>query len=182
MNDLLKCTFDNEALEYDFTTKFLIMDYDIIMECIIKKIPYKPDAIFSILDLGCGTGNLLKKIRKRFPKAKIYALDFSEDMINIAKKKKIDSINYITADMLKLRDTRLPYFDIIVSSFVFHNFSSIKEHEEVISMVNNHLNVGGKFILGDLIEFEDGFRAKETQNMLISLMRNNNLCCGQAFL
>lgn len=175
MNDLLKCTFDNEALEYDFTTKFLIMDYDIIMECIIKKIPYKPDAIFSILDLGCGTGNLLKKIRKRFPKAKIYALDFSEDMINIAKKKKIDSINYITADMLKLRDTRLPYFDIIVSSFVFHNFSSIKEHEEVISMVNNHLNVGGKFILGDLIEFEDGFRAKETQNMLISLMRNNNL-------
>lgn len=175
MNNLLKTTFNNEAVEYDSTTNFLIMDYEVVMNRIIEKIPYKSNSVFSILDLGCGTGNLLRKIRAKFSKAKIYALDFSEDMIKVAQKKEINGINYILADMLELGENRLPYFDIIVSSFVFHNFSSIKDHERAIMLANEHLNVGGIFILGDLIESENEFGKREMRNMLISLMRKNNL-------
>ena len=32
MNDLLKLTFNNEAIEYDSTNKFLIMDYEVIID------------------------------------------------------------------------------------------------------------------------------------------------------
>ena len=36
-----------------------------------------------VLDLGCGTGNFLKKLEKRFEK--LVGIDISKDMIEVAK-------------------------------------------------------------------------------------------------
>ena len=50
-----------------------------------------------ILDLGCGSGRYLMKLKD----AKMYLVDFSEEMINLAKQKKIDA-EFFVADMTKL--------------------------------------------------------------------------------
>ncbi|MFA4953321.1 MAG: class I SAM-dependent methyltransferase [Candidatus Pacearchaeota archaeon] len=71
-----------------------------------------------ILDLGSGSGRYLTKIIK----GKMYLVDFSEKMINLAKskakKEKIDA-EFVVADM-----TKLPFednfFDYAIASSSFH--------------------------------------------------------------
>lgn len=45
------------------------------------------DTPFEVLDLPCGTGDMLKLIRNDFPEGKLSALDLSQDMIEEARKK-----------------------------------------------------------------------------------------------
>lgn len=175
MDDLLKNTFDNEASYYDETTQYLLLDYEFILDQVVDKIGFSKYEYFRVLDLGCGTGNLIQKIRNKYPNATIYALDFSKEMIQIAQSKNIRDIHYIVANMFDINDINIPYLDIAVSSFVFHNFQSIDEHRNIFSLINEHLAVGGRLILADLIELGDCFQKKETQKALVDLMRNNNL-------
>ncbi len=175
MNELLKNTFDNEAEQYDETTQYLLLDYNFILEQVVKKIDFSNDEQFYILDLGCGTGNLIKKIRKNYPKAIIYALDFSDEMLEQAQRKGIIDVKYINGNMFKLNDISLPYFDVVVSSFVFHNFHNKEEYVSVFNMVNEHLAINGKFIIADLIELEDPFQKKDIKRRLIKLMRQHGL-------
>lgn len=52
-----------------------------------------------ILEIGCGTGNYTKLLRKRFPGTKIKALDISPAMVEIAKKKLgEEQLAFIVAD------------------------------------------------------------------------------------
>lgn len=175
MDNLLKSTFDNEATLYDKTTQYLLLDYDFILDQIVQKIEFARNDRFKILDLGCGTGNLIRKIRECYPYATIFALDFSKDMIAIAQNKNISDINYIIANMFELENMELPYFDIIVSSFVFHNFHKIDEYVNIFALVYGRLAVGGKLIIADLIELEDNFQKKNVQKKLVNLMREHNL-------
>lgn len=175
MDDLLKNTFDNEASYYDETTQYLLLDYDFMLDQAIKKIGFSKYEHFKVLDLGCGTGNLIKKIRDNYPYATIFALDFSEEMVQIAQSKNIRDIHYIIANMFEIDKNDLPYFDVVISSFVFHNFRSIDEYRNIFTLINEHLAVGGRLIIADLIELGDCFQKKETQKALVDLMRNHNL-------
>ena len=175
MNELLANTFNNEADIYDETTQYLLLNYDDILNRAIQKIDYSKNSNFSILDLGCGTGNLIKKIRENYPKAKIYALDFSNAMIDVSKKKNIPNIKYICADMFDLEHEHLPYFDIIITSFVFHNFKSIEEHDRIIKKIYNHLSINGKVIIADLVNLVEPRKKRKYQECLVNTMRDYGL-------
>jgi len=86
-DDILKSAFSNEAAIYDETTHYLLLDYDLLLNETIKKIGYPSDAEFKILDLGCGTGNLVRLIREKYCNADVYALDFSDTMFVYCKIK-----------------------------------------------------------------------------------------------
>ena len=167
--------FNSEAIIYDKTSRFLLLDYDVILNQIVKHIPFKSSDEFSVLDVGCGTGNLLGLLRDHFPNAVIYALDSSIDMLEVAKKKKIDGINYVLGNLFDVENLPLPYFDVIVSSFVFHNFHSAKEHEKAMTSLYNMLSVNGRLIVADLIDLNNTQWATEKQKKLISLMRKHGL-------
>lgn len=178
MESLLKMTFDNEAESYDISTQYLLLNYEYTLEQVASTIPFNKKERFYILDLGCGTGNLIQIIRKQFPNAVIFALDFSEDMIKVAKNKKIDDIHYIIQNMFEINgitSDQLPYFDVIVSSFVFHNFVCLDEHKKILSIINKLLTVNGIFILADLIDFEDQFKKNKIRERLVDSMRMHNL-------
>lgn len=175
MNELLANTFNNEAGIYDETTQYLLLNYDDILNRAIQKIDYSKNSNFSILDLGCGTGNLIKKIRENYPKAKIYALDFSNAMIDVSKEKNIPNIKYICADMFDLEHEHLPYFDIIITSFVFHNFKSIEEHDRIIKKIYNHLSINGKVIIADLVNLVEPRKKRKYQECLVNTMRDYGL-------
>lgn len=40
----------------------------------------------SILDAGCGTGQIAKRLKEHYPKSKIHALDLSSEMLAVAKR------------------------------------------------------------------------------------------------
>lgn len=52
-----------------------------------------------ILELGCGTGNYTRLLRKKFPQAKIRAIDISSEMIKVAQEKMNQKdIDFVAAD------------------------------------------------------------------------------------
>jgi len=72
----------------------------------------------NILELGCGTGNYTSLLRERFAGAKLKALDFSPDMIKIARQKLKDkNVELIVADAESF-SLRGP-FDCITSNACF---------------------------------------------------------------
>lgn len=80
----------------------------------------------SILDVGCGTGNFTGLLRKKFPYAKIKALDISENMVRVAKDKLAGcGVEFIVADAecAGLKDK----FDFISSNASFQWFADLEQ-------------------------------------------------------
>src|SRR3989344_3531213 len=78
-----------------------------------EKIEFLKNATGKVLDLGSGSGRYLTKIKK----GKMYLVDFSEEMIKLAKKKakqKNIQAEFTVADLTKLpfEDN---YFDYAIS-------------------------------------------------------------------
>ncbi len=95
-----------------------------------------------VCDFGCGTGNLIFDIAKKYPDAKITGLEISEDQLNIAKEKNIENENVIlvTADVLK---NTLPddHFDVTYCRYLLEHVSDpVKVAAEMIRVTKR----GGK--------------------------------------
>jgi SAM-dependent methyltransferase len=68
-----------------------------------------------VLDAGCGTGYLSKKLWKRG--ARVSGVDFSEKMIDIARTQYPD-INFYVDSCSDLRNIDDRYFDLVISNYV----------------------------------------------------------------
>ncbi len=79
-----------------------------------------PASPLTILDVGTGSGCIAIALKKKLSLSTIYALDISEQAIDIASKNASENnvkINFIQANILHLNaEINLPVFDIIVSN------------------------------------------------------------------
>lgn len=101
-----------------------------------------------VLEVGCGTGIILEKVQKYNPK-ELKAVDFSSQMVNIAKKK---GFNVTTADA-----TNLPFkgksFDLVYS---FKVLPHIKNIDKAISEIKRVTKDNGRIF----IEFYNPYSPK----------------------
>ena len=99
----------------------------------------------TVLDVGSGPGQLLERIREKFPASKLAALDISSAMIERVKEKLPDADAQVgTAEVLPWADDT---FDIVTNSISFHHYHSpLKALQEVYRV----LKPGGKFYLMDI--------------------------------
>ena len=100
-----------------------------------------------VLDIGCGTGNSSRLIKKYFKTKKIYALDIDKRMIAIAKRKNKDpSISFEVGDAthLKFKNKR---FDAIFDIGVIHH---IPQWKKCLHELKRVLKPGGQLIIEDL--------------------------------
>lgn len=71
-----------------------------------------------ILDIGCGTGRLLKLLGARFPQAELTGLDLAENMLQQAAQRLPQAVSLVQGDA-----EHLPFadasFDLVVSSSTF---------------------------------------------------------------
>ncbi|HEX8251421.1 MAG TPA: class I SAM-dependent methyltransferase [Pyrinomonadaceae bacterium] len=79
-----------------------------------------------ILDLGCGTGTLGRKIKKQFPAAQVFALDADEKILQMARRKADRENVEITfeqgfSDNLPFADAA---FERVVSTLFFHHLDN----------------------------------------------------------
>ncbi|NLP45947.1 MAG: class I SAM-dependent methyltransferase [Epulopiscium sp.] len=121
------------------------------IELIFKKYQYNPH---SIVELGCGTGNMTEVMAKR--NYDMIGIDLSEDMLMVAQEKAWKNnrdILYIAQDMRKfeLHGT----VDCILSICDGMNYI-LKEEElyQVFRLVNMYLNPGGLFIFDMNTEYK----------------------------
>lgn len=102
---------DNDPSVYNLCRK----DYpDILQE--VRKEPFE-----SLLDAGCGTGEMLSLFVRDCPKKSYTGIDLSENMIEVAKQKKLQGVDFVIGDC-----ENLPFsensFDIVTCSMSFHHY------------------------------------------------------------
>tara|TARA_Y100001970_G_C14019196_1_gene742586 strand:- start:44 stop:796 length:753 start_codon:yes stop_codon:yes gene_type:complete len=117
-NKLLKCTNDIN-LEKNEIKYFL---------SIIKKKT-------NVLDIGCGDGELLRTLKKN-NKCNCHGIDFSENLISVAKKKS-KNINYYCMDMNKIKDqfkTNIK-FDYIITKRSIQNLTSWTDQKKFLNQL-----------------------------------------------
>jgi len=103
------------------------------LELMIVKLIKRIMPINSILDVGCGMGVIIKRIKKHFPNIKVTGVDISDDILYIARNYVgIDvNVEYFQLDIgQKVLDKQ---FDLIVCSQVLEH---IKEDVTAIENMN----------------------------------------------
>ena len=102
----------------------------------------------NVLDVGCGTGEVLSIIRKLYPTALLYGIDISEEMLKKAEEKKIDNLNLYLGDAehLPFENAR---FDILICTDSFHHYP---KPQKAVSEFYRVLQNDGYLLLADFVK------------------------------
>jgi malonyl-CoA O-methyltransferase len=118
-----------------------------VAQKLAAKLPHiqKANGSLKILELGCGTGNFTALLAERYPDAKITAIDFSQEMIAIAKQKLDNSsIEFLCAEGEEyLENCADEHFDLIGSNGSLQWFS---DHDSSLKNIARTLKQDGIFI------------------------------------
>lgn len=145
--EFIKEMFNSISANYDKLNDIMTFGmHKRIKKDIINQLPFTlHSSLFTVLDLCTGTGDLAGILKRKYPKAKVIGVDFSSEMLDIARQKHPD-VEFIEADC-----TNLPFedesFDLCVISFGLRN---IEDMQKAISEIYRVLKTGGVFVNIDL--------------------------------
>lgn len=137
-----KNSFDKSAESYDRT--FGKLSRPLYRE-VLKKL--EKAKFEKLLDIGFGTGTVLKELSQRKPNSKLFGIDISPEMVKTAEKK----IGSQVVELLTGDSDNLPwddyFFDTIITTNVFHHFPEpVKTAKEIYRT----LKPGGLLLIGDI--------------------------------
>ena len=105
-----------------------------------------------VLDLGCGSGALIRELLKVDPEIEATLVDGSAVMINNARKqlKQYENVIFIHKTFQELLENELDdilstTFDLIVSSLAIHHLHT-EEKKSLFLYIYHNLNPGGHFL------------------------------------
>ncbi len=126
---------------------------DITIDGLKKLLKNNPrDKSITILDIGCGDGEFLRKCsdfgKKKNFDFKCIGLDFNENILEVAKyqSNKYPNISFKKVDVF-LNVESIPNCDIALCTLFLHHFSNEKI-ENLVSILLNNSNIG--LIINDL--------------------------------
>jgi tRNA (cmo5U34)-methyltransferase len=150
-----KKRFNSMAQEYDSHAPIIVPNYNELQEVICQIIENSQKNKIRVMDIGAGSGILMKKIADRFD-SECTIQDFSEEFIKIAKEKlKGKKAEFVISDLASKEWNKniKPGFDVIVSSIAIHHLQDERK-KELYKEIFEMLNKGGVFINGDEIRGE----------------------------
>jgi|GEM_PF-7060917 len=98
----------------------------------------------SVLDIGCGSGGLLREFEKSNPKLKLRGVDASKTLLNAARKISTMNLQYERAENLKFKADS---FDLVICQDTFHHF---KKPVDVLKEMYRVAKRGGYIYITDL--------------------------------
>jgi ubiquinone/menaquinone biosynthesis C-methylase UbiE len=116
----------------------------VVMDLAAAEVP-SPKAV---LDVGCGTGRLLRAVHQRFPLARLDGVDAAAGMVEEARRSAGASpvhFQQAVAEELPFPDAS---FDLVTSTLTFHHWS---DQATGIAEVKRVLRPHGKWVLADFI-------------------------------
>lgn len=134
-------TFDKQAETYD--ERFYGSHARKLYPILLKELHSLE--VYDILDLGCGTGEMMKILLDHKADIHLYGLDISSKMIHVANEKLKEKA------VLTLGDAEhMPYedavFDVVYCNDSFHHYP---HPQQVVHEIYRILRPGGIVILGD---------------------------------
>ena len=145
--------FDLWANEYDKTVhlseeadEYPFAGYKNVLNTIYKRI--KSGSAKKVLDIGFGTGILAKKLYDEG--VEIFGIDFSQEMIKLAKEKMPNAVLY-QYDFSKGLPIELSEmkFDSIICTYAIHHLTDSAK-DTFIKELQNRLTPNGEILLGDV--------------------------------
>ena len=110
-----------------------------------------------VLDLGCGTGELVVLLKRQYPALQVVGLDPDPKALRRAQQKAARA--RVVAQFDQGFGNALPYedkfFDRVVSSFMFHHLEG-DERQQTVQEVSRVLKPGGSFHLLDFTSDDHG--------------------------
>ena len=172
--------FEAEAKEFDETIMKIIPYYDQMIRALTDSIPFDKHSEISIIDLGCGTGTVAKKISEKFPESRIYCLDIASNMIDIARNKLAGhrDVEFLECDFSTFKFDRK--FDVVVSSLALHHLENDQSKKDFYKKIYDILTDSGLFINADVV------LASAEYNQIINMIRwidymNKSVNCEEIF-
>jgi SAM-dependent methyltransferase len=103
-------------------------------------------SIGSVLEIGCGNGYLLSLVRDRFPAIDLVGIDFSPDMVELARARGIASCEIAVGDV---RELAFPdaHFDVVVSERCLINLLDVEGQRVALEELARVLAPGGHLVL-----------------------------------
>ncbi len=95
----------------------------------------------TLLDAGCGSGNVTEKLVERLPDGRVIAIDGSADMVRVATEVLGDRSEVRLMDLNELELTEP--VDVVFSNAVFH---WVLDHENLFRRIYDSLVPGGRLI------------------------------------
>jgi ubiquinone/menaquinone biosynthesis C-methylase UbiE len=114
-----------------------------------------------ILDVGCGTGRLLRELHTAEPGAQGWGVDVSEDMLAVAEAHSTGA-RYVRADVHRL-PFRAGSFDAVVTSSSLHHWA---RPSRVLLEIGTLLRPGGRLVLTD---WADDFLPTRMLSMILRI-------------
>jgi demethylmenaquinone methyltransferase/2-methoxy-6-polyprenyl-1,4-benzoquinol methylase len=141
---IIKNMFNQIAPDYDKLNNIMSFGlHKFIKKNVLKNLAIDNNS--KILDLCTGSGDLVGILKNNYPDSKIIGIDFSDEMLNLAK------IKYPEIEFLNTDCEELPFkneqFDLCVISFGLRN---IKNMDKTLNEIYRVLKKGGIFINLDL--------------------------------
>ena len=137
---LLKKRFSDHAKTYDqFASVQKKMGTQLLKQLDGKESEFAP---IHILEIGCGTGYLTKKLSQQFPEATITAIDFAPGMIEIAKQRINDErVHFLCGDIeeMGLKER----YDLIISNATFQ---WLNDMENTLIRLSHSLKNNGRIL------------------------------------
>ena len=137
----IRNNFNQEANQYDTgkASQFAKQSYPYMLNTLM------PMRFETVLDVGCGTGNLLYEILDNKPQVKAFGVDFSSKMLEVARDKLPKRVELTEGDA-----EALPYeakrFDVVIASDILRYSTN---PEKAIKEMYRVLKIGGKVIICD---------------------------------
>jgi tRNA (cmo5U34)-methyltransferase len=145
--------FEEEAKEYDHIILTLIPNYKQMVEMLVSILPFSSEQAFSVIDLGCGTGTVSRKIRDTFPSSCLTCMDIAGNMLSIAAVKNGPDTTLIQADFKSFIFPQK--YDAIVSSLALHHLPEDEDKKAFYFKIYQALNSGGVFANIDVVTSGD---------------------------
>jgi tRNA (cmo5U34)-methyltransferase len=116
------------AIAYDKMCQLLVPGYNLMQDTLIDILKFEDIKNIVLLDLGAGSGILIKKVLKEFPDSICYHLDFSDDFISVAKEKLQryqDRVTYVKSDFCGCWESMIiEKPNVITSMSAIHHLSN----------------------------------------------------------
>lgn len=116
-----------------------------------------------VLDVGCGGGFFLSRLKKEIPSCRSCGIDISKPVLRNARKHSDSDFVCSTAEKLPFRDNS---FDVVVCQNVLHHIvgntrqSSAEKARKVVCQIKSLLKSGGRLLI-----IEQSFNSKVLSHM-----------------
>jgi len=96
----------------------------------------------SVIDLGCGTGELTMEVHRELSASSTLGIDSSINMLEVAKKLQTDEVRFDLCDVESLKSDRA--YDVIFSNAALH---WVADHPALIGRLSGMLRPGGQLAI-----------------------------------